>query len=204
MGKIILILVLLTLPLVCYGQENTWNELNKQAQKLFWESRYDEAIEVAKEALQIAEKEFGSESLRTAESAGNLGAIYRYLDMDGQAEPFLKRARTIRGKHGIVGTPIGFQTEVFFEKVGELKGEAVARAGTEAKPQTFDSSPMCDLDGDNDCDSDDLEIFRNQKGKSIHSKWNATATSADIDGDLCVTEQDEQFFLQAMESHKKE
>ena len=54
-----------------------WEELNKKAVELFQSGKYSEAVEIAKRALEEAEKEFGPDDPRVARVLNNLAEMYR-------------------------------------------------------------------------------------------------------------------------------
>ena len=64
--------------------------LNTKAEKLYNEGRYDEALEVAKKALNLPET-VGPDHPSTATSLNNLAEIYNIQGKYTQAEPLYKR-----------------------------------------------------------------------------------------------------------------
>jgi tetratricopeptide (TPR) repeat protein len=59
-------------------------------------ARYQEAEPLLEKALQMSEREYGSEHLDVARDAATLGWFYRIQGQYSQAEPLLKRALAIR------------------------------------------------------------------------------------------------------------
>ena len=70
----------------------SWNELNEKARTLYQQGRYSEAAEVALELLRVAEKTFGSNHAKVAESLNNLASVYQADAKYTEAEPLYKRA----------------------------------------------------------------------------------------------------------------
>jgi len=121
---LVFVLILSSFSLTLAAEPSSWKELNEQALRLYQKSKYMEATEVTKKALEIAKQQFGYQSLEAAESLGNLGALYEIQGNSGEAKPLYKQAREIRAKYGRKGIPLGIQTEVFFRmliKERELK-----------------------------------------------------------------------------------
>ena len=82
----------------CQTQESVWNELNSKVGTLYQQGRYVEAEDVAKEALKVAEKTFGTNHPDVATSLNNLAALYRQIGKEDEAEILETRARKIRSK----------------------------------------------------------------------------------------------------------
>lgn len=94
-------LVVLAIVLACgtaYSQENSWTELKSRALRLYRENKLDDAIKVARQALEVAEKTFGPEHLNTAVSLGYLADLYHSEGRYNDAEPLYVRALVIRKK----------------------------------------------------------------------------------------------------------
>ncbi len=94
-------LVVLTIILACgsaYPQESTWNELKGRIRQLHRENRLDDAIKVARQALEVTEKTFGPEHPNTAVSLDYLALLYHSQGRYDDAEPLYKRALAIREK----------------------------------------------------------------------------------------------------------
>ena len=71
-SKIIQITSLITFLLCACAKEDPWKGLNEQAFELFKQGRYSEATEVAKEALQLAERTHGPDHPDVATSLRHL------------------------------------------------------------------------------------------------------------------------------------
>ena len=198
----ILTLILVSFFICAYAQEKTWRELTNQAFKLYVDKKYAEAIAVTKKTLEIAKKEFGPESLEVAESLGNLAALYELRHHWIKARWLSERAKAIRRKQGFIGVPLGIESEAFFDKVAELKGRGPTSA--EDSVQRWDSNPRprCDVDRDYDCDADDLAKIRKHIGNCLGYGKTDYDPFCDIDSDLCITEKDEQAFLQDFDQQR--
>jgi tetratricopeptide (TPR) repeat protein len=72
--------------------------LNDQVEQLYKAERYQEALPLALQALQIRERAFGSESPDNAESLNNLALIYRIMGDYEKALSLHQRALKIREK----------------------------------------------------------------------------------------------------------
>jgi tetratricopeptide (TPR) repeat protein len=71
------------------------NALNQQVVELYRAGRYDEAIPLATEVLQIRETALGPDHPDVATSLNNLAALYRAQGNYGAAEPLFQRALRI-------------------------------------------------------------------------------------------------------------
>jgi len=95
-ARILLTTLLIVLFAVsAYAQETLWNELNAKAATLYQQGRYSEAVNVAKEALKVAENTFGPDHPNVAASMNNLAELYRAQGKYAEAEPLYKRALKI-------------------------------------------------------------------------------------------------------------
>lgn len=147
------------------------------------------------DAGELAEKEFGPTSPETAESLGNLAALYTVQQRQDLAQPLKRRAEAIRRQRGIRGPSPGLETEIFIDEIARRKGEAVGAQRAAVPPQAEDTRKGCDVDFDGDCDQDDLRIFRASLGKCQQDFRNAQDVEADVDGDGCVTITDERYLF---------
>jgi tetratricopeptide (TPR) repeat protein len=80
------------------AQQEEWNELNQQAEKLRQDEKYAEAIPIGQRALELAEKTFGPNHANVAESLDNLARLYWAQRKYAEAEPLFKRSLAIREK----------------------------------------------------------------------------------------------------------
>ena len=100
---------------------NSLNDLKKQAGQYYAAENYSKAVDVTRQALTMAQKQFGPESLEAAELLGNLGSLYLLQNKTAQGQQLLEEAKRIRDKHGFTGIPLGIQSEVFFNFVAKHK-----------------------------------------------------------------------------------
>jgi tetratricopeptide (TPR) repeat protein len=94
----ILLILALTLIFVSHssGQETLWKELNVELADLYRQGKYQEAVEVAERAAQVAEKTFEPDHVRVAISLNNLATLYRLQGRYGEAESLYKRSLNIK------------------------------------------------------------------------------------------------------------
>ena len=90
--------LLFLLPEPLAARPSVWNELNDQVVKFYTEGRYAEATDVAKEALDVAEKTFGPAHPHVATSLNNLASLYKLQGNYGGAEPLYQQALAIYEK----------------------------------------------------------------------------------------------------------
>ncbi len=79
-------------------QGDKWTTLNDEAASLHRQGRYDQAIVVAKKALEVAEQTEGPDHPDVATSLNNLAWMYYIQGRYAEAEPHFKRALAIREK----------------------------------------------------------------------------------------------------------
>jgi len=94
--KISVFVILIFFATLIAGQTSVWSELNSKTKTLIDQGRYEDALAPAKAALEIAERSFGPNDTKTAESLNNLGAIYLLQGKYLQADEPLQRAVKIR------------------------------------------------------------------------------------------------------------
>jgi tetratricopeptide (TPR) repeat protein len=80
------------------GAGSEWETLQQEARKLYRAGKYDQAVVVAKKALELAEKSVGPNHPDVATSLNNLAGIYRAQGQYAQAEPLYRRSLVIREK----------------------------------------------------------------------------------------------------------
>src|SRR5260370_18716613 len=91
LGLVVLLLLLCTgIPAHAQGAE--WEELNREVMSLSRQGRYDRAVVVAKQALQVAEQALGPDHPNVATSLNNLAELYRTQGQYAQAQPPYKRS----------------------------------------------------------------------------------------------------------------
>jgi len=88
---------LLAGALACTGSdERTWKGLAQRTAALTEEGRYEEAVGVGQQALELAERSFGPEHPDVATSLNRLAGLYRVQGRYGEAAPLYQRALAIR------------------------------------------------------------------------------------------------------------
>ena len=80
------------------AQSVEWKTLNQEAMTLYRQGRYDQAVVVAKKALEIAERDLGPNHPAVAASLNNLAELYRAQGQNALAEPLYKRSLAIHEK----------------------------------------------------------------------------------------------------------
>jgi len=126
-GRLILPLVaaLWLWPVAVQAQSEALMEADNQANALYHQGRYGEAIPFARKALELGEREFGPDHPTTDTLLNNLAELYReqgrYAEAElllKQAEPLLKRALAIDEKamgpdHPSVATGLNNLAELY-------------------------------------------------------------------------------------------
>lgn len=79
-------------------QNSEWDTLNQEAMFLFRQRDYDRGVVVAKNALGVAERTFGSNHPNVAVLLNNLALLYQIQEQYAAAEPLLKRSLSIMEK----------------------------------------------------------------------------------------------------------
>jgi tetratricopeptide (TPR) repeat protein len=74
---------------------NDPDALTRQVEQLYQASRYAEATDIAKEALALAERKFGSDHPAVAKTLNNLATLYFVQGRDADAEPLFKCALVV-------------------------------------------------------------------------------------------------------------
>ena len=80
------------------AQEESWGVLNSKAVDLYGRGEYVGAVQVAQEALKVAESTFGPDHPNVAASLNNLGAVYHAQGRYTQAELLYQQALAIDEK----------------------------------------------------------------------------------------------------------
>ena len=78
------------------GAGTEWQALIKKADDLYHKGEYARALEVGKQALQIAEKNVGPDHPDVATSLENIAYLYRATKREKEAEELEARAARIR------------------------------------------------------------------------------------------------------------
>ncbi len=81
-----------------HAQSTEWDALNKEAGFLYYQGQYNEAIEKARKALDVAEKTQGPDHPDVAISLSGLAVIYYKQGRYAQVEPLYQRALVINEK----------------------------------------------------------------------------------------------------------
>ena len=98
--KILLMVILAaSFSLAANAQQDLYNTLNKKLATLYKSGRTEDAIIVAKEALQVAEKTFGPDHPYVSASLNNLALLYITQGQYEKAEPLYERSLKIAEEH---------------------------------------------------------------------------------------------------------
>ena len=87
-----------TPPVFAQGAGSEWDNLSQEANELSRAGKYEQAVVVARKALEVAEKNVGPNHPDVATSLNNLAVLYDTQGQYAQAEPLLKRALAINEK----------------------------------------------------------------------------------------------------------
>ena len=91
--KILLIAIMATsFTLTTSAQEDLYKKLNKKLESLYKGGRTEEAIEVAKEALKVAEETYGKKHPYVSVSLNNIALLYITDEQYEKAEEFYDRS----------------------------------------------------------------------------------------------------------------
>jgi len=88
-GLLVLLLIICT-GIPTYAQGKSWEKLNTESTTLYKQGRYDEAIVVAKEALDVAEKTVGPNHRSVAASLNILAMLYYAQSQYSAAVPIYR------------------------------------------------------------------------------------------------------------------
>ncbi len=92
------VVALTAFPSTSRSETDNIKQLTQQAFQLGQQARYPEAIEVAKRALALAQKKYGSEHPEVAYSLSTLGTLNQAQGRYAEAESSFKRSMDILGK----------------------------------------------------------------------------------------------------------
>ena len=84
-----------TTPIPERGAGIEWNIFNQEVKELYRAGKYDRAVVVAKKAIEVAEKNVGTDHSDVARSLNDLAELYRTQGQYVQAEPLYKRSLAI-------------------------------------------------------------------------------------------------------------
>lgn len=79
-----------------HAQGTEWEALNDEVISLYRQGNYDQAVVVAKKALQVAEQALGPDHPSVAQSLENMAVLYRKTGREKAAENLEQRAAAIR------------------------------------------------------------------------------------------------------------
>jgi tetratricopeptide (TPR) repeat protein len=100
---LLMVLLISSFTITTLAQESLYNKLNSQLATHYRNGRYSEAISVAKQALEVAEKTFGKNHPYVSASMNNLALLYtrkgNYKEAELLYERSLKIVEDIRGKY---------------------------------------------------------------------------------------------------------
>jgi len=96
--RVTVLVFVLCAALSASAQRTRWDDLNAKIAELQKSGKNDDALPLAREALQIVESTSGPDDLRTASSLMTLGAIYAAQSRFSDAEPLFQRALSMREK----------------------------------------------------------------------------------------------------------
>ena len=87
--------LLILIVISAYTPAPSWKTLNSKSGKLYEKGRYQEAVNVAEEALIVAENTYGPDHLNVAVCLNNLALLYVEQGKYAEAEPLYKRSLKI-------------------------------------------------------------------------------------------------------------
>lgn len=105
------------LPPAAFGQKELWHELQEKAITLYQNNKHEEAVRTQDRALKVAEKTFGPEDLKVAESLDNLAIYSQAVNDNKNAENYYRRALAILEKKL---APDDQYLAVFLDYVGDF------------------------------------------------------------------------------------
>ncbi len=92
---VFLLLLQATPPVFAQGSGSEWDILMQEAMELYRTGKYDRGVVIARQALEVAEKNDGPDHPNVAASLNGLGLLYASQGQYAQAEPLFKRALAI-------------------------------------------------------------------------------------------------------------
>ncbi len=101
------------------------DRINAEVIKLYREGKYDEAIPLAKQVVELREKAFGGDDLAVANALNNLGNLYRRKGQNKEAGPVFERALAIAEKQNVAdkdfAADLGMQVGLIRMEAGKYK-----------------------------------------------------------------------------------
>jgi len=98
------------------AQEQTWDELMTQVNTLYQQNNFVQAIETAKNAVKLAEKEFGPDKNEVALTLNTLAYLYFKQGKNAEAENLCKKSLGIVEKI----SPYSDETAAAFNNLAEI------------------------------------------------------------------------------------
>jgi len=103
------------------AQSTEWKTLDQEVSTLYRQGKYDQAVVVAKKALELAERESGPDHPTVAQSLHILAGLYHARDQYAAAEPLYKRSLAIREKalgpdHPNVATSLNYLAQLYYQR----------------------------------------------------------------------------------------
>ena len=80
------------------ARDELWKNLNTEILRLSRQGKYDDAVLVSKNAVKVAEKNYGATHPHVATSLNNLATLYRIIGRYDDAEKYYSQSLTIREK----------------------------------------------------------------------------------------------------------
>ena len=90
------IVIVSTLGLNAFAQDELWQTLNAEILKLSQKGKYFDAVLVARNAVKFAEKNYGLNHPKLATSMNNLATLFRIIGRYDDAEIYYSQALIIR------------------------------------------------------------------------------------------------------------
>jgi CHAT domain-containing protein/tetratricopeptide (TPR) repeat protein len=97
-GITLLLLAVGLCPSPSHAQQSHLDELNAKVEDLFSKGEYAKAMEVAAEAVRVAEAAFGPNDAKLAEALNNLAVMHEELGEYADAEPLFQRSIAVHEK----------------------------------------------------------------------------------------------------------
>ena len=116
--------------------------LDKQAVQLYRAGKYAEALEVAKQSLALAERQFGADHVEVCPPLNNLAAIYDRLGQYAEAERLYRRALAIREKalkpdHPDIGLSLNNLAGLYFAQGRHAEAEPLYKRSLAIRQKAF-------------------------------------------------------------------
>ncbi|MCJ7798650.1 MAG: tetratricopeptide repeat protein, partial [Polaromonas sp.] len=94
-----------------YAQDAEWKALNAEVKNFYQQGQYERAVMAAKQALEVAEKNFSIDPLMAATSLNNLAALHGIMGDYVGAEPLYRRSlaiseETLGANHPEIAIPL--------------------------------------------------------------------------------------------------